>query len=40
MLDWNTPSIGFYKSLGAEMLDEWTGARVAGDALTRLAERA
>jgi GNAT superfamily N-acetyltransferase len=40
VLDWNTPSIGFYKSLGAEMLDEWTGARVAGDALTRLAERA
>ena len=40
VLDWNTPSIGFYKSLGAEMLDEWTGVRVAGDALTRLAERA
>lgn len=40
VLDWNTPSIGFYKSLGAEMLDEWTGVRVAGDALARLAERA
>jgi GNAT superfamily N-acetyltransferase len=40
VLDWNTPSIGFYKSLGAEMLDEWTGVRVSGEALTRLAERA
>jgi GNAT superfamily N-acetyltransferase len=40
VLDWNTPSIGFYKSLGAEMLDEWTGVRVAGDALARLAGRA
>ncbi len=28
VLDWNTPSIDFYKSLGAEMLDEWTGVRV------------
>jgi GNAT superfamily N-acetyltransferase len=37
VLDWNKPSIDFYKSLGAEMLDEWTGVRVAGDALTRLA---
>ena len=25
VLDWNTPSIDFYKSLGAELLDEWTG---------------
>jgi len=40
VLDWNTPSIDFYKSLGAEMLDEWTGVRVSGDALRRLAERA
>jgi GNAT superfamily N-acetyltransferase len=39
VLDWNTPSIDFYKSLGAEMLDEWTGVRVSGAALTRLAER-
>jgi GNAT superfamily N-acetyltransferase len=39
VLDWNTPSIDFYKSLGAEMLDEWTGVRVSGDALARLAER-
>ncbi|MGB9366179.1 MAG: GNAT family N-acetyltransferase [Xanthobacteraceae bacterium] len=40
VLDWNTPSIDFYKSLGAEMLDEWTGVRVSGHALARLAERA
>jgi len=40
VLDWNTPSIDFYKSLGGQMLDEWTGVRVSGDALARLAERA
>jgi GNAT superfamily N-acetyltransferase len=40
VLDWNTPSIDFYKSLGAQMLDEWTGVRVSGDALARLAGRA
>ena len=40
VLDWNTPSIDVYKSLGAEMLDEWTGVRLSGDALARLAERA
>jgi len=38
VLDWNTPSIAFYKSLGAELLDEWTMCRVSGDALARLAE--
>ena len=40
VLDWNTPSIEFYKSLGGEMLDAWTGVRVSGDALTRLARSA
>jgi GNAT superfamily N-acetyltransferase len=39
VLDWNTPSIDFYKSLGAVLLDEWTVVRVSGDALARLAER-
>jgi len=39
VLDWNTPSIDFYKSLGAVLMDEWTVARVSGDALARLAER-
>jgi GNAT superfamily N-acetyltransferase len=38
VLDWNTPSIAFYKSLGAELLDEWTVCRVSGDALAQLAE--
>ena len=38
VLDWNTPSIEFYKSLGAEMMDEWTGCRVTGPALTALAQ--
>jgi GNAT superfamily N-acetyltransferase len=37
VLDWNTPSIEFYKSLGAELLDEWTVCKVAGAALTALA---
>lgn len=39
VLDWNMPSIEFYKSLGAAMMDEWTGVRVSGDALKKLAER-
>ena len=37
VLDWNAPSIAFYKSLGAVMMDEWTLCRVSGPALTRLA---
>jgi GNAT superfamily N-acetyltransferase len=37
VLDWNTPSIDFYRSLGAVPLDEWTAYRVTGDALSRLA---
>ncbi len=39
VLDWNTPSIDFYKSLGGVLMDEWTVVRVSGDALTRLAAR-
>jgi GNAT superfamily N-acetyltransferase len=39
VLDWNAPSIEFYKSLGGVMMDEWTVVRVSGDALTRLTER-
>lgn len=35
-LNWNTPSIGFYRSMGAVALDEWTTYRLAGDALARL----
>ena len=37
VLDWNTPSIEFYRSLGAIPLDEWTAYRLTGDALSRLA---
>ena len=37
VLDWNTPSIEFYKSLGAVLMDEWTGCRLDGPALAALA---
>ena len=37
VLDWNTPSIEFYRGLGAVPLDEWTGYCLSGGALTRLA---
>lgn len=40
VLDWNAPSIAFYKSLGAVMMDDWTLCRVTGPALARLAGRA
>lgn len=39
VLDWNEPSIQFYKALGAQPMDEWTVYRVSGDALTGLATR-
>ena len=39
VLDWNAPAIGFYRSLGATGLDEWTVQRVSGDALRSLAAR-
>jgi GNAT superfamily N-acetyltransferase len=38
VLDWNEPSIGFYRSLGAIDQSEWTTYRLDGAALTRLAE--
>jgi GNAT superfamily N-acetyltransferase len=38
VLDWNTPSIDFYKSIGAQLKDEWTICRVSGDALKQLAK--
>lgn len=37
VLDWNTPAIDFYRSLGAVGMQEWTVQRVAGDALAALA---
>jgi GNAT superfamily N-acetyltransferase len=38
VLDWNTPSIEFYKAAGAVPLDEWTVFRLTDDALTAFAE--
>lgn len=37
-LDWNTPSIEFYRSLGAEAMDDWTVYRISGETLSKLAE--
>jgi GNAT superfamily N-acetyltransferase len=36
VLDWNAPSIGFYTSLGARPMDEWTVMRLDGSALVAL----
>jgi len=36
VLDWNSPAIEFYKSLGAEAMDEWTVYRISGKALKDL----
>ena len=38
VLNWNTPSIDFYRSLGAQPLSEWTTMRLTGDPLAALAE--
>lgn len=38
VLDWNAPSIAFYKSLGAAPMDDWTIYRLSGDALDALAK--
>jgi GNAT superfamily N-acetyltransferase len=37
VLDWNEPSIGFYKKLGARPNDDWTVYRLTGEALQNLA---
>jgi len=37
VLHWNTPSIGFYESLGARLIDEWIGCRLEGEHLAALA---
>jgi len=39
VLDWNAPALGFYRSLGALPMDEWTVWRLTGDALPALAVR-
>jgi GNAT superfamily N-acetyltransferase len=38
VLDWNEPSIEFYKAHGAVAMDEWTVFRVAGENLKKLAD--
>ncbi|MEV4431567.1 GNAT family N-acetyltransferase [Streptomyces sp. NPDC049555] len=37
VLDWNAPSIAFYKSIGAQAMDEWTVQRLTGEPLRALA---
>ncbi len=37
VLNWNEPSIAFYKAMGADLMDGWTGCRVSDEALRRLA---
>jgi GNAT superfamily N-acetyltransferase len=37
-LDWNKPSIDFYRSLGAKPMSDWTVYRIAGDTLKQLAD--
>jgi len=39
VLDWNAPSISFYKSLGAVAVDDWTVFRLTDEALKKLAEQ-
>jgi GNAT superfamily N-acetyltransferase len=38
VLDWNEPSIAFYRALGAQPMDEWTVYRVTGDTMLALAD--
>lgn len=38
VLDWNAPAHAFYRSMGAEPMDDWTVWRVDGDSLTRSPE--
>lgn len=39
VLDWNEPSIGFYQSLGARPMSDWTVFRVDGETLNALARQ-
>jgi len=40
VLDWNKPAVDFYKSIGAQVMDEWRICRLSGRALTRFASTA
>jgi len=37
VLDWNVPSIEFYRSIGAQVMDEWRICRLSGEALQAFA---
>lgn len=37
VLNWNAPSIAFYKSIGAQVMDEWKICRLSGEALQAFA---
>ncbi|HEY1450966.1 MAG TPA: GNAT family N-acetyltransferase [Solirubrobacteraceae bacterium] len=39
-LDWNELALGFYRGIGARLMDEWTSLRLDGEALARLAGEA
>jgi diamine N-acetyltransferase len=39
VLDWNAPSIAFYKSIGAQVMNEWKICRLSGAALAGFAEQ-
>jgi GNAT superfamily N-acetyltransferase len=39
VLDWNEPSIEFYKSLGARLMKEWIVNRLSGDDLVKLSDQ-
>lgn len=38
VLDWNAPSIAFYKSIGAQVMDEWKICRLSGEPLAKFAQ--
>ena len=39
VLDWNEPSIRFYRQLGATALDDWTVFRLTGEAIVALSNQ-
>jgi GNAT superfamily N-acetyltransferase len=39
VLNWNQPAIGFYQSLGAKQMKGWTGNRLSGECLAKLADQ-
>ena len=39
VLDWNEPAVGFYQSIGAVPMDQWTVHRLTGEALDQLADQ-